>query len=71
MEILLAYLLLISLNCLLTIYLYRETKKEADDQHKLKIRIMSWSLIAINFIMLIVTLGLIYTKKVQVNYSKK
>jgi hypothetical protein len=61
MEILLLYLFCLSLNCILTIFLYREVKKE--EQDKMKIKIMSWSLIAINILLLIFTLYYIYTKK--------
>lgn len=61
MEILLLYLFCLSLNCILTIFLYREVKNE--EQDKMKIKIMSWSLIAINILLLIFTLYYIYTKK--------
>lgn len=68
MEILLLYLFIISLNCLLTIFLYRELKAP-DDNDKLKIKYISWSIIIINFITLIITLSVIYSKKIQVNYN--
>jgi|688.fasta_scaffold1345491_2 hypothetical protein len=69
MEILLLYLFIISLNCLLTIFLYRELKSPDDDNDKLKIKYISWSIIIINFITLIITLFAIYSKKIEVNYN--
>jgi len=69
MEILLLYLFIISLNCLLTIFLYRELKAPDDDNDKLKIKYISWSIIIINFITLIITLFAIYSKKIEVNYN--
>lgn len=62
MEILLLLCLFcLSLNCILTIFLYREVKKEEYD--KMKIKIMSWSLIIINVMLLIYTLYYIYSRK--------
>ena len=65
MDVLLIYLLIFSINCVLTIYLFRELKKE-EGQDKLKIKIFSWSLISLNFLVLFLTLLLIFHKKINV-----
>jgi hypothetical protein len=67
MEILLVYLCLFSLNCILTIYLFRELKLE--EQDKIKIKILSWSIIIINFLTLFGTLFLVFHKKIKVFYK--
>ena len=64
MDVLLIYLLIFSINCVLTIYLFRELKKEEKD--KLKIKLFSWSLISLNFLVLFLTLLLIFHKKINV-----
>ncbi len=64
MDVLLIYLLIFSINCVLTIYLFRELKKEEKD--KLKIKIFSWSLISLNFLVLFLTLLLVFHKKINV-----
>jgi hypothetical protein len=64
MDVLLIYLLIFSINCVLTIYLFRELKKE--EQDNLKIKIFSWSLISLNFLVLFLTLLLIFHKKINV-----
>lgn len=64
MEVLLIYLLIFSINCVLTIYLFRELKRE--EQDKLKIKIFSWSLISLNFLVLFLTLLLVFYKKVNI-----
>jgi hypothetical protein len=64
MDVLLIYLLIFSINCVLTIYLFRELKKE--EQDKLKIKIFSWSLISLNFLVLFLTLLLVFYKKVNI-----
>ena len=61
MEILLLYLFCLSLNCILTIFLYREVKNE--EFEKMKIIIMSWILIIINVLLLLFTLYYLYSKK--------
>ena len=61
MEILTLYLFCLSLNCILTIFLHREVKKEEYD--KMKIKIMSWSLIIINVLLLVFSLYYLYSKK--------
>ena len=67
MEILLVYLCLFSLNCILTIYLFRELKMEERD--KMKIKLLSWSIILINFLTLFGTLFLVFHKKIKVPYK--
>jgi len=67
MEILLVYLCILSLNCILTIYLFRELKLE--EQEKMKIKILSWSIILINFLTLFGTLFLVFHKKIKVSYK--
>lgn len=67
MEILLVYLCLFSLNCILTIYLFRELKME--EQDKIKIKLLSWSIILINFLTLFATLFLVFHKKIKVSYK--
>lgn len=64
MDVLLIYLLIFSINCVLTIYLFRELKREEND--KLKIKLFSWSLISLNFLVLFLTLLLIFHKKINV-----
>ena len=64
MDVLLIYLLIFSINCVLTIYLFRELKREEND--KLKIKIFSWSLISLNFLVLFLTLLLVFHKKINV-----
>jgi hypothetical protein len=64
MDVLLIYLLIFSINCVLTIYLFRELKRE--EQDKLKIKIFSWSLISLNFLVLFLTLLLVFYKKVNI-----
>lgn len=64
MDVLLIYLLIFSINCVLTIYLFRELKREEND--KLKIKIFSWSLISLNFLVLFLTLLLIFHKRINV-----
>jgi hypothetical protein len=67
MEILLLYLCILSLNCLLVIYLFRELKLEEHD--KMKIKILSWTIILLNFITLFGTLFLVFHKKIKVSYK--
>jgi len=64
MDVLLIYLLIFSINCVLTIYLFRELKREEND--KLKIKIFSWSLISLNFLVLFLTLLLIFHKRINI-----
>lgn len=64
MDVLLIYLLIFSINCVLTIYLFRELKREEND--KLKIKLFSWSLISLNFLVLFLTLLLIFHKRINV-----
>lgn len=67
MEILLVYLCILSLNCLLEIYLFREKKLEEQDETKIKI--LSWAIILLNFITLFGTLFLVFHKKIKVSYK--
>jgi hypothetical protein len=67
MEILLVYLCILSLNCILNIYLFRESKML--EQDKMKIKLLSWSIILINFLTLFGTLFLVFHKKIKVSYK--
>ena len=67
MDIILFYLIVLSVNCLLNVFLVREIKMEKKERSEMKIKILSWSLILLNFVSLLVSLYVIYSKKIKVN----